>query len=278
MSEGLYTDAAALTGIGGNLKSGRFSCYMNVITDKNDSNYLKVYVGKALVLLRRLTDHARRISRRIVSKDPATSYHHWCTYPDSRVVNFVSFGPDPDLFEPLLARLTSEGVEFLTSMLAMSAMIRFQTLPPDTLSMWLPASVEMRDPSIGTNIDPSFGQMRRENAYKDAEYTGYVAEIETFVSSTSVQKYAARPTMSLRPNEPFPNGWSTHLVAHMPQHEIKFLLDRPYSGLERDKSGTSPGPTRRKSSSLRKKRPLPNSFKSKIAISGPRMRLMLSTG
>ncbi|KAK5116860.1 hypothetical protein LTR85_009120 [Meristemomyces frigidus] len=149
-----YTDKHKLLAIGGDVKYKGRGWYMDVLTDDNDSDWFKLYIGQGERVKTRV-DYHRKPS--VLKKNSAL--HYQLLRKPGRRYNYV-----------LLASLP-EGEAVDTQLLDVIEMyhgLLFQALPPKTLTKYLPEGVILRQPERGCMVANPLNQHHDDEAARRA--------------------------------------------------------------------------------------------------------------
>lgn len=125
--------------------------YMDIITDKNDGDFMKLYVGQAANLYKRIQEHRSKFRT-------DKGLHYTMARQPGREMTFVVLGmyQNPQCNEDDLSMLLNFGEAFFA--------LIFQTLPRPTLEKYLPPGTAIREPERGLNVSNPLNQGDRNKA------------------------------------------------------------------------------------------------------------------
>lgn len=99
----LWHDIDAMLAIGGELCTGQLCWYVDIVTDSEDREYAKRYVGQAEIDFHRLTTHLEEL--RISQNNK--SLHYWIGTQETRQSNLITIHMDSILTDLLYRTISS---------------------------------------------------------------------------------------------------------------------------------------------------------------------------
>ena len=98
MDEELWDKVDALRSIGGDIRSSRLRWYANIIADRNNGKYLKLYWSQVSCIRYRMGEHILGLGD---PKSKSKSLHYFVARREGRECDFITVGIDDEIVTAL---------------------------------------------------------------------------------------------------------------------------------------------------------------------------------